>query len=200
MPRLPYADADQLGEMLRQSHFSEDTPPGNVFRMLAQAPPVGAAALGLIYAVLSEADLDPRVREIVILRVAERSAAPYAFAQHAAIAASVGVAAAQVAELERGRPPSELFDERERAALAFVDQVLRAARLRRNIRSARPAPPGSPDRRAVADRRVLSDDEPPRDRLRARARARVRGRGPAKSAQGCASNLTQHQSRVGRDR
>lgn len=124
MPRLPYADADQLGEMLRQSHFSEDTPPGNVFRMLAQAPPVGAAALGLIYAVLSEADLDPRVREIVILRVAERSAAPYAFAQHAAIAASVGVAAAQVAELERGRPLSELFDERERAALAFVDQVL----------------------------------------------------------------------------
>jgi 4-carboxymuconolactone decarboxylase len=124
MPRLPYADADQLGEMLRQSPFSEDTPPGNVFRMLAQAPPVGAAALGLIYAVLSEADLDPRVREMVILRVAEPSAAPYAFAQHAAIAASVGVAAAQVAELERGHAPSELFDEPERAALAFADLVL----------------------------------------------------------------------------
>ena len=124
MPNLPYADVDQLGEMLRQSPFPEDTPPGNVFRMLAQTPRVGAAALGLIYAVLGQANLDPCLREIVILRVAERSAAPYAFAQHAAIAASVGVTEAQRTALETGQAPSELFDELERAALAFADQIL----------------------------------------------------------------------------
>lgn len=124
MSSLPYADADQLGEMLRESPFAEDTPPGNVFRMLSHTPAIGAAALGLIYAVLSEADLDPRLREIVILRVAERSAAPYAFAQHAAIAASVGVPDAQIAALETGQAPPEVFDQHERAVLDFADQVL----------------------------------------------------------------------------
>jgi hypothetical protein len=40
--------------MLRQSPFPVDTHPGNVFRMLAQTPPVGAAALGFIYSVLTD--------------------------------------------------------------------------------------------------------------------------------------------------
>ena len=124
MPLLPYADPDQLGEMLRESPFAGDTPPGNVFRMLAQAPPLGAAALALVYAVLGKTELNPRLREVAILRVAQRSAATYAFTQHAAIAASVGVADAQIAALERGHSPSDLFDELERAALAFADQVL----------------------------------------------------------------------------
>lgn len=129
MSILPYAPPDQLREMLRRSPFSEDTPPGNVFRMLAQAPRVGAAALGLIYAVLTEMDLDPRVREIVILRVAQRSDAPYAFAQHAAIAASVGVSDAQVSALRTGAAPLEVFDDAQRAAVAFTDVVLEEANI-----------------------------------------------------------------------
>ena len=124
MARLPYADADQLQAMLRQSPFPEDIHAGNVFRMLALAPDVGAAALGFIYALLSDSDLEPRLREVVILRAAQRSDAPYAFAQHAAIATSVGVPQAKISSLRNGEVPDHVFDERERAALAFADEVL----------------------------------------------------------------------------
>jgi 4-carboxymuconolactone decarboxylase len=124
MAILPYPPAEQVREMLHQSPFSEDTPPGNVFRMLAQAPPVGSAALGLIYAVLSATGLDPRVREIVILRVAWRSESQYAFAQHAAIAGSVGVADAQISSLREGAASHELFNETDLAAVTFADAVL----------------------------------------------------------------------------
>jgi 4-carboxymuconolactone decarboxylase len=124
MAILPYPPTEQLRAMLRDSPFSEDTPPGNVFRMLSQAPRVGAAALGLIYSVLSETALDPQVREIVILRVAWLSDAPYAFGQHAAIAASVGVADAQISSLRAGLTPHDAFDDAERAAIEFADRVV----------------------------------------------------------------------------
>jgi alkylhydroperoxidase family enzyme len=124
MARLPYAHAAQLQAMLRRSPFPEDIHPGNVFRVLALAPDVGAAALGFIYALLSESDLEPRLREIVILRAAQRSDAPYAFGQHAAIATSAGVLEAQISSLRNGEVPDTLFDELERTALAFADEVL----------------------------------------------------------------------------
>jgi alkylhydroperoxidase family enzyme len=115
--------------MLRQSPFHTNTHPGNVFRMLANTERVGAAALGLIYTILTETELDPKLRETVILRAAQRSDAPYAFSQHAAIAASVGVSAAQILSLEDGRMPDDLFNERTRAALAFADQTLDSPRV-----------------------------------------------------------------------
>jgi alkylhydroperoxidase family enzyme len=124
MARLPYADAEQLQAMLGRSPFPEDIHPGNVFRMLALAPDVGAAALGFIYALLTDSDLEPRLREIVILRAAQRSDAPYAFGQHAAIATSAGVPETQISSLQNGDVPDDLFDELERAALAFADEVL----------------------------------------------------------------------------
>ena len=119
MPSIPYASSGQLRETLGRSPFPDDTHPGGVFRMLAHTPPLGAAALALIYTVLSDSELDPCLREIVILRVAERSRAPYAFSQHSAIATSVGVDAAQVSSLAAGATPDELFDHRARAAVAW---------------------------------------------------------------------------------
>ena len=124
MARLTYPDAERLHAMLRRSPFPEDIHPGNVFRILALAPDAGAAALGFIHALLTKSDLDPRLRELAILRAAQRSDASYAFGQHSAIAASVGVPEAQISSLRSGDVPDNLFDEFERAALAFTDEVL----------------------------------------------------------------------------
>ena len=71
-----------------------------------------------------DAEFDPVLREILILRVAQRSQAAYALSQHAAIATSVGLGAAQVSSLAAGAVPDELFDHRARAAVAFVDESL----------------------------------------------------------------------------
>jgi 4-carboxymuconolactone decarboxylase len=124
MARLPYADQAQFAELIRQAAFPENTPPTNAFRMLAHAPAVAAPALRLVAAVLTETDLDSRLRQLVILRVVQRCQARYAWIQHAAIALAVGVSAAQVAALERGDVPAELFTGRECMALAFADEIL----------------------------------------------------------------------------
>src|SRR5271157_4123811 len=115
MARLPYATPAQLADLLRQSGLPENTPATNAFFTLAHTPAVGARALQLILALLTETDLDPKLRELVILRVAQRCDGTYPWVQHVAIARSVGVSKLQIAALERGETPGDLFEDRERA-------------------------------------------------------------------------------------
>ena len=72
MARLPYATPAEFAELMRQSGPTERTPASNAFRMLAHEPSVGAQLLRLVLALLTETDLDTRLRELVILRVAQR--------------------------------------------------------------------------------------------------------------------------------
>ena len=95
----------------------------------AQASPTGAAALGLIYSVLTETELDPGLRVVAILQVAQRSHAAYAFAQHASIARAAGVNQAQISSLQDGGAPACLFGDRERTVLAFAAEALDAPRV-----------------------------------------------------------------------
>jgi alkylhydroperoxidase family enzyme len=129
MARLPYADDAQLAELIRRAAFPEHTPSTNAFRMLAHAPAVAAPALRLVAAVLTATDLDPRLRQLVILWVTQRCQARYAWIQHAAIARAVGVSETLILALERGEVSSALFTDRERVALAFVDEILDGPRV-----------------------------------------------------------------------
>ena len=124
MARLPYATTAQFEELMRQSGFPENTQQSNAFSILAHTPAVGGQALRLVLALLTQTELDPRLRELVILRVAQRCDGPYVWVQHVAIAASIGVNEPQIAALEQGEAPADLFADRERMALAFADQIL----------------------------------------------------------------------------
>ena len=144
MVRLCYASEVQVPELMRQADLPESTPSANAFRMFAHAPAVGAATLRLVFALLTETDLDPKLRELVILRAAQRCECQYAWVQHVAIARGVGVEEAQIAALECGETPPTLFDERVYMAFAIADEVLMTCRatdytlaLVRNLFSAR---------------------------------------------------------------
>ena len=128
MTRLPYATSEHFAELMRQSGLPENTPPTNAFRLLAHTPAIAASALQLILALLTETDLNPRLREMVILRVAQRCDGQYAWVQHAAIAVIVGVEHEQIAALERGEAPDGLFTDRERTAFIFAEEVLDTCR------------------------------------------------------------------------
>src|SRR5271157_945497 len=125
--RLPYATSEQLADLVRQSGLPENTTATNAFCTLAHTPAVGARALQLVLALLTETDLDPKLRELVILRVAQRCDGPYAWSQHAAIARAIGVSEAQIAALEEGEKPADLFEDRDRTAFAFADEVVDSA-------------------------------------------------------------------------
>ena len=99
-------------------------PPLNIFRTLAHAETSLRPALRLGQAILSAQQLDARLRELAILRVARLTGAAYEWVQHVAIGLAVGVTDEQVAALERGNAEAACFDERERLVLRVTTEVV----------------------------------------------------------------------------
>jgi len=129
MARIPCASPEQYDELMRNIRLPEDAARTNAFGMLAHAPAIGGSVLKLIHSILTAADLDFFVHELVILRVSQRTQAWYAWTQHTAIARAIGLSDAQTAALARGEAPAELFSARERAVLSFTDEVLEKPRV-----------------------------------------------------------------------
>ena len=122
MARLPLLDLTQvpgpLGELLRSR------PPLDLYRVLPHAPAVAEGFLGLGGAILRRSSLAPELRELVILRVGALSEAHYEVHQHRRVARGLGMAEDKI-EAALADPASPLFDEREKAVLAFTDAVVR---------------------------------------------------------------------------
>ena len=129
MARIPFASPEQYEELMRNIRLPEDAARTNAIGMLAHAPAIGASVLKLIHSILTAADLDFFLHELVILRVSQRCQAWYAWTQHIAIAQAIGFSDAQTAALTRGDAPEELFSPRERAVITFIDEVLEQPRV-----------------------------------------------------------------------
>lgn len=86
----------------------------------------GAIAVGwceLGTAIRWSSSLDDRLRELITCQTASRAAATYEWAAHAPLAAAAGATEAQLESLPAWEDEAS-FDERDRAALRFVDAVL----------------------------------------------------------------------------
>jgi len=92
----------------------------NLNRMMANAPklmaPAGAYASALRYT----SDIPRSYRELMIVRTLQVEGGDYEFALHTTIARSCGVTQAKIDALPQWRK-SSLFDEKERAILAYSD-------------------------------------------------------------------------------
>ena len=126
MARLPYVDPEQAAEPVREAFAA--LPALNIFRVLAHAETCFRPFLRLGEAILTKQELDPRLRELAILRVARLTPAEYEWVQHVAIARAVGVTDEQIAALEQGDAEADAFSEDEKLVLRFTDQVVRDAR------------------------------------------------------------------------
>src|SRR2546428_4039027 len=127
MARLPYVDPATAPAPVRE--ILEQLPVKlNIFRMVANADTALRPFLGLGTAILARQQLDPKLRELAILRVAALSPARYEWVQHVPIAQAMGASAAQVAALERGDIAADAFDPLERAVLRFTTEVVRDVR------------------------------------------------------------------------
>lgn len=119
MARLPYLNFDELPDELRAP--LSKLPPLNISRLLAHTPIV-LQVLGLVGANLYQAEIDQRLRELAVLRVAHLTGARYQWAQHVVLAQSVGVSAAQIEAIPRGAD-AESFSEVEKLLLRFTDEM-----------------------------------------------------------------------------
>ena len=126
MARIPYPDLTHASEELRA--LAASLPPLNIFRMLPHMPTFvrGFGQLGT--AILSQAALDARLRELIILRVGRQSPAPYEWQQHVPIGRACGVSEDEIAALERNDVTAACFSERDRLVLRLVDELLATPR------------------------------------------------------------------------
>jgi AhpD family alkylhydroperoxidase len=122
MARLPYVDPATAPPEVREA--LEAIPPLNIFRTLAHAETAFRPALRFGGALLTQGELDNRLRELAILRVAAQDEAEYEWIQHAAIARVVGATDDQVAAIERGDIEADCFDETDRLVLRFASEVI----------------------------------------------------------------------------
>ena len=122
MPRIPYFDLTKAPAEITDPLGSR--PPLNIYRMLAHATSAAPGFLKLGGALLRESELDPKFRELAILRVGALSNAGYEVHQHKRIAARVGVSTEKIAAIETG-PASEAFAPLEKSILRFTDEVVR---------------------------------------------------------------------------
>ncbi len=126
MTRIPYPSLDELEPdiraMVEQGRL-------NVIRMMAGASPQVVRKLQeFSYCFYRDTALPAELREVAILRVGVLSGSAYELQQHEAMAQDIGFSAAQVAAIVAGDAASPLLDERHRAVMAYVDDIVRNVR------------------------------------------------------------------------
>lgn len=105
------------------------------FNAMLAAPGVGAALQRLSAAVGGEVSLPGRLRELVILAVANARGSEFEWAAHRRLAAAAGVTGEEISAMEAGGVPEGL-SAAEGAALEFARSLLREADADEELHSA----------------------------------------------------------------
>src|SRR3954468_24971465 len=121
MARIDYCDLTKLDE--RTAGIVAKNRDANIFRMMAHSPDYFRQYCRLGAAIRFRGELDPVLRELAITRTGILCEAPYEVPAHNRIGKSVGVTDAQNAALENWKAAT-CFDEVQRAALAFTDEIV----------------------------------------------------------------------------
>jgi alkylhydroperoxidase family enzyme len=125
MARIDYHDpakaSDRTRELLGKNRNA------NIFRMMAHSASHLEQYCRLGGAIRHKGELDPVVRELAITRTGILCEAPYEIVAHKRIGKNVGVTDAQNEALENWQQ-ADCFNDVERAALAFTDEIVKLRR------------------------------------------------------------------------
>jgi len=125
MARIDYCDTSKSNE--RTKEILNKNRNANLFRMMAHSPSYFEQYCRLGGAIRHRGELDPVVRELAITRTGILCEAPYEIVAHKRIGKNVGVTDEQNEALENWEGAT-CFNEVQRAALAFTDEIIRLRR------------------------------------------------------------------------
>ena len=126
IPPLSLADADDETRALLARLTTvrgADTCVLNVFGTLAHHPDLLRHWLGFATYLLTASTLEPRLRELVVLRVGWQCRSPYEWGQHVHVGRLAGVTDADLERLTAG-PDAAGWTDTARAALAAADELI----------------------------------------------------------------------------
>jgi len=109
--------------------------------------PAGVAALGGVYGYVAKSGLSHTLVDLVYLRVSQINNCAYCLDMHTRELLKKGLGIEKLALLQAWEEAGDLFDERERAALAWAESVTRVAQT------------GVPDEAYEAARAVFDEKE-----------------------------------------
>ena len=95
----------------------------NVFKVLLRRPLVGRALNDLIAGLIFKGTLDPRLRELIIMRTAWTTGSSYEWSQHWALCERIGIPPEDIVGV-RDWPNHPGFDAADQAALSATDEAL----------------------------------------------------------------------------
>jgi alkylhydroperoxidase family enzyme len=121
MARIDYSDPAKANDRTREILGKNRN--ANIFRMMAHSPSYFEQYCRLGGAIRHKGELDPVVRELAITRTGILCEAPYEIVAHKRIGKNVGVTDEQNESLEDWKSAG-CFDDVQRAALAFTDEVV----------------------------------------------------------------------------
>jgi 4-carboxymuconolactone decarboxylase len=125
-PRIPPPSDDELRPEVREA--IANLPPLNIFRMVGRLPESFRPFLQLGGSLLGDPKLDPRIREIAILRVAHVTQATYEWVQHEQLGRNVGMTDADIDAVRRD-DPTAAFDDEAALVCRVADEISREVRL-----------------------------------------------------------------------
>ena len=125
MARIDYCDPATANERTRE--ILDKKRNANIFRMMAHSPSYFEQYCRLGRAIRHKGELDPVVRELAITRTGILCEAPYEVVAHKRIGKGVGVTDAQNEALADWKSAT-CFDDLQRAALAFTDEIVQLRR------------------------------------------------------------------------
>lgn len=129
MARIKYADLkSEAVRPLAERIVAERGDVLHLYQMLMHSPPIASGWLNYLTAVRQKSSLSGALRELIIMRVALLNNAPYEADQHAPIALAEGVSQDKLNALANWSDCA-LFDDVERAVLAYTDAMTRTVQV-----------------------------------------------------------------------
>lgn len=121
VPKLPFDEAKAAADEAAVPNYMAEL---NIFQVLLNHPPLARAINDLLATMLWHGALDPRLRELVIMRIGWLTACDYEWAQHWRVASRLGVTPDDLLAV-RDWHGYDGFGPAERAVLAATDDVVR---------------------------------------------------------------------------
>lgn len=122
--RLPLLDRETAAKAAEEAGIHPQMAELSVFRVLLRKPRVAKVVSELLTQLLFRADLDMRLRELIIMRIGWVTGSDYEWTQHWRVATGFGVPADDLLAV-RDWEHADRFGDAERAVLAATDETIR---------------------------------------------------------------------------
>ena len=96
----------------------------NIFKVLGHTPELGAAFTDSVMAMLKDAELDWKTKELLILKATLKNECQYCVVQHEVVSDRLGISIDKISDIQGNRyQDSSLFTEGEKALLDLTAQI-----------------------------------------------------------------------------